>query len=341
MAQPRISSEDSARARAVAHPPGTPAGGRRRSRATAVVVAAAGLGLTGAMAPTALAADVQPTDCNFKDKIFSVCSIVTNRLQVFGTRGGELLRTPMTKTGVRDIKGYIAGGSPKNTNIAWNNGSWDSYYLGGSTRGASGVATFRATTGALQAHSMQVETDYTRWWKGDDRIFSPSCPGGTYYACLLPKTYAYGDTNRGPAYVTGYASVETRPLIVKVLNMTDQPLVRSTEARETGALRDTQVADPATIVAAGPRGPGAGYYHYFRDASVANAVTASYTFANGEGSTSLTGSVIDLNVQVDADGTTERSSCAVPEGGQVTIECSVTMLGISGGILTALVSVGV
>lgn len=299
------------------------------------------LGMCGALVPGAMAADVKPSDCDFNDTIESVCSVVTNRLHVFSAKGGELVHAPMVKTAVRDTKGYIAGGSPRNVSIAWDNGSWDSFYLGTTTRGAAGVATFRATTGVLKDHSVNVETDFNQWWAGDNRQFSPTCPGGSYYGCLLPKTYSFGDSNRPPAYVTGYASIETRPLIVKVLNMTDQPLVRSTEARATGALRDEQVADPATVGPTGEPGPGVGYYHYFRDTSVPNSMTASYTFADGPTSTALTGSVIDINVDVAADGKTDASSCSVPEGGQVTIQCSVTMLGLSDGILTALVSVGV
>lgn len=304
-------------------------------------VALATLGLAGVTVPAAMARIVEPSDCNFNDTIESVCAVVTNRLLVFGTKGGDLVHSPMVKTAVRDVKGYIAGGSPKDVSIAWNNGSWDSFYLGETTRGASGVATFRATTGALKSQSMTVDTDYIQWWSGDNRQFSPTCPGSTYYGCLLPKSYSFGDSNRPPDKVTGYASIETRPLIVKVLNMTDQPLVRSTEARATGALRDEQVADPATVGAAGAGGPGVGYYHYFRDTTVPNSMTASYTFANGATSTALTGSVLDINVDVAADGKTDASSCSVPEGGQVTIQCSVTMLGLSDGVLTALVSVGV
>ena len=117
--------------------------------------------------------------------------------------------------------------------------------------------------------------------------------------------------------------------------------MRSTEAREDGLLRDTAVADPATIPAFANEALGAGYYHYFRDISRANSATVSYTFADGATSTSLTGGVIDIDIAVASDGKTEASSCKAPQGMSVTVQCSVTVIGSADGILTALVAVGV
>jgi hypothetical protein len=222
----------------------------------------------------------------------------------------------------------------------WNESSWNSWSAASINEKLGGDASYTAS-GTLGSASVKVQTQMGTLMGLNDPKFTLDCPGATYLVCVLPKVWEK-QINSQPQAFTGLATIESRPLVIKIMNLTDQPLTRSSEARGMAVLRDPSVSPrPANVPAMADGLAGTAYYHYYRDASVANNVTMSYAFADGTASQVLTGGVLDINVDVAADGTTGASSCTPPEGLPLTVECKVTMLGSADGVLMALVSVGV
>ncbi len=297
--------------------------------AVGTIAVAAAL-LIGAFGGTASAAT--PDDCAFP-QTWGVCQVVTNRVWAFTPVGGELSIVKLQQIDVT----ATTGGTTKRTWDAfeWNGSATTSF--GSSSIGTAGSTTYRAI-GGIDGSTVKVESAFRSMY---DTPFSLICPTATYLVCVTPRVWAR-KINSNPQAFTGLATIESRPLIIKIMNLTDQPLQRSSQPRGTGVIRDLLVnPSPRTVPALADGLAGTAYYSFYRDASTPNNVTMSYQFADGAMSTVLTGGVLDINVDVAADGSTGASQCTTPEGLPVTVECKVTMLGIADGVLTALVSVGV
>ena len=278
-------------------------------------------------------------DCSY-NQVYGVCTVVTNRAWGFGSTGGQLQTMKLQMIGQQAVRGYWDTGTTEA--FDWNGsaiGVFSNNVPQSRVDGPAGNVTYRAM-GALGGSIVKVETG---WNTLVGPNYAPTCPTAAYLVCVAAQTWEKQiDNGQSPRQIVGLATIESRPLIVKILNLTDQPLVRSSEARGTGVLRDQAMYPrPATVPALADGLAGTGYYHYYRDASVADNVTMSYAFADGTASKALTGGVLDINVDVAADGTTGASACTPPEGLPLTVECKVTMLGSADGILMALVSVGV
>ncbi len=320
-------------------------------RRSLIVAAVMGL-LATVLSPTlASGQSALQTACSTVEYGTSMCAYVTNRVLVFGEKPGELQEGEITRSGTRNQSGNNSRFSTA-APIPFNLAGWN-YFEPTWTTNAGAVISYRGVTEPLASRQVSVRAYLDEFAEfSETKRFSLSCLDAEYLVCTTPDVWK---TNREGSPVInwiaspfprmqnakGIASIESRPLIVKVLNMTDQPLVRAFEVRANGAIRDTQTADPETIRAGADGRTGAAYYHFYRDASRANSVALSYAFVDGAGATSLTGGVLDIDIAIDQDGTTEKSQCTVPSGGAVTIECSVTMLGLADGILQAVVTVGV
>lgn len=272
----------------------------------------------------------------------SICSYVTNRVLVFGNQPGVLGEGQIERTGAHAVTGDSYGASAAST-LAYNASAWNFF---GSQHQVHGVATYAAPSGVLKGASVRVVANYKTFVNDDsheDR-YGLECNAATFLVCTTPGVWM---KNRDYSWhqmltmVEGLASIESRPLVVKILNMTDQPLVRSTDVVMNNVRRDEQVADPATINAGTDGRTGAGYYHFYRNPSANDTVSFNYAFANGTDATALTGQEIGVDINISKDGTTDTSACTAPTGSSTTVECSVTVLGLADGILEAVVVVGV
>ena len=287
--------------------------------------------------------------------VSSTCAYVTNRVLVFGDQPGVLGEGTIERTDTTVTTGsvYSYGGSyTENTDelIPYNAAAWTGFVRDTETPNSndeSGAVKFEATAAALKHASVRVFADHAHFL-GDDHEarYSLTCSTDSFLTCSTPAVWMKNrDSFPGFIFdltsIEGLASIETRPLIVKVLNMTDQPLARSGEVSMNGARRDEQVHDPATIAAGTDGRTAAGYYHFYRASSANDTVSINYIFADGAGATSLTGQEIGIDIKIGKDGSTDASSCATPSGGNATIECSVNVLGLADGILEAVVVVGV
>jgi len=295
----------------------------------AVITTVAAL-LVAAFGGTASAAT--PDDCTFPTT-WGVCQVVTNRVWAFTPVGGQLSTAKLQQISVNATAGNTVGRTLDA--FDWNGSATTSY--GSSSIGTAGSTTYRAI-GGIDGSTVKVTSASGSLY---DTPFSLTCPNATYLVCVTPRVWAR-KINSNPQAFTGLATIESRPLIIKIMNLTNQPLERSSQPRGTGVIRDLQVnPSPRTIPALTDGLAGTAYYSFYRDASTPNNVTMSYQFADGAMSKALTGGVLDINVDVAADGSTSASQCTTPEGLPLTVECKVTMLGIADGVLTALVSVGV
>lgn len=321
----------------------------RRAILTSCVVA--GLGLAALPAQANSPEDVckmDPTDTG------SICAFVTNQVLRFGDQPGIFGAQYIKKTEVRVLRGrHVIDG----LGLSLLNGyAYDKFSRSDFGTHATGLITYRGYDRELTAAQVTVRADHEPFADRDpDKRIGLTCESQAFLVCETPPVwmknrvgsawYNWLQNNAdGPNPVTnviGFASIESRPLVVKILNMTDQPLVRTGEVRTNGMLRSQMVDDPATVAASVNERTGVGYYHFYRDADRANSATFFYEFENGAASSTLTGGVLEFTVDVDADGTTEASKCVPPTGLMLSVECSVTMIGLADGILTALVAVGV
>ena len=294
-------------------------------------------------------ADCSGPNAAIRGKI-SVCGVVTNRIQGFDAHGGHVLGNQtlqITEILENNVTTYGGGAAYKDgaesIGKRWNMSWWQWF------DGLRGITSFGPAGGALNT-PVSVTYDWKNMNGRDEGTFTMTCPEQTYLVCQTPEVYS-NKVFREPANLEGYASIESRPLIIKIINQTDQPLVRSSEARTTGLLRDNQVADPETISAMHNGHVGNGHYHFYRDSSQANNATVSYTFAAGTEGTALTDSVLEINIVVDLPpteaeavtavvGDATKSTCRAPEGLDVTVQCAVTTIGSADGIITAIVSIG-
>lgn len=279
----------------------------------------------------------------------SICAYVTNRVLRFGDQPGVLAGAQISKGDVRVVRGYHAAKGERD--VAYNDASWDKFAP--RLVHGTGVVTYRGTAPDLAAAQVDVRADHEPFTSQDpDKRIGLTCESQSFLVC---ETYPVWMKNRvgsawynwasgGPEVLSnaiGFATIESRPLIVKVLNMTEQPLVRASDVRTNGLLRSAEVKDPSTIAASIDGRTGVGYYHYYRDADRATSATFFYEFANGSTETSLTGAALEFTVNVAADGSTDASNCVPPTGLIQSVECSVTIIGIADGTLQALISVGV
>lgn len=320
-----------------------------RTRRHAVILIAL-LASLGAGALPAHAAGVPEDECKMDPTVAgSVCAYVTNRVLRFGDQPGVLAGAAVVKGDVRVIRGYHVAQGPRD--VAYNDGSWDKFSP--KAIHGTGVATYRGVDAGLTDARVEVRADHEPFTDTDpDKRIGLTCEAQTFFVC---ETYPVWIKNRvgsawynwasgGPQPVSnaiGFATIESRPLIVKILNMTEQPLVRSGDIRTNGLLRSTLVVDAATVAASINDRTGVGYYHFYRDADRSTSSTFFYEFANGPTATSLTGGALEFTINVAEDGSTDASMCVPPTGLIQSVECSVTVIGIADGTLQALVAVGV
>lgn len=275
----------------------------------------------------------------------TVCAYVTNRALEFGTHPGVLTEGEIKRTGALAINGENYAESAAAT-LAYNASAWNFFASKGyADAGAHGYVTYTATNSALKDATVRVVAYHDDFMgENHDSRYSLTCNTVTYLVCTTPAVWM---KNRDYSWyqplrmVEGFASIETRPLVVKILNMTDQPLVRSTELALNNVRRDEQTADPETIPAGTDGRTRAGYYHFYRNPSANDTVSFNYAFADGTDATALTGQEIGIDISINKDGTTDQSSCTAPTGSSTNVECSMTVLGLADGILEAVVVVGV
>ena len=305
----------------------------------------------GAGALPAHAAGVPEDECKFNpaNDRGSICAYVTNRVLRFGDQPGVLAGGAIVKGDVRVVRGHRAAQGQRD--VPYNDASWDKFTP--SLIYGTGLITYRGASGVLTDTQVDVRADHEPFTDKDpDKRIGLTCEAQTFLVCELPPVWMknrvgsawYNWASGGPqpiSNVIGFATIESRPLIVKVLNMTDQPLVRSGDVRTNGLLHSTLVADPATVAASVDDRTGVGYYHFYRDAARSTSATFFYEFADGPTATSLTGGALEFTINVAADGSTEASKCVPPTGLLQSVECSVTVIGIADGTLQALVAVGV
>ena len=174
-----------------------------------------------------------------------------------------------------------------------------------------------------------------------------SCDNEGYLACITPGVWVnnrkwnfFGD-HVVPDRITGFAAIETRPLVVKVINMTEQPLVPEGEVRVDNMKRSSSIHSPTQIAGLSDVGrPGVGYYHLYRDSTLDGSATLTFRFADGPaGQTTLTRQELSATVRVDKDGATDASLCKEPTGLLISVECSINPLGAADGTLEAVVIV--
>ena len=299
----------------------------------------------GAGALPAHAAGVPEDECKFNpaNDRGSICAYVTNRVLSFGDQPGVLAGGAIIKGDVRVIRGVHAAQGPRD--VPYNDASWDKFSPYTGFHG-TGVVAYRGADAGLTDARVEVRADQEPFEdnKEPEKRFGLTCEAQTFLVCEVPPVWMknrFGLAFAPISNVTGFATIESRPLIVKVLNMTDQPLVRSGDVRTNGVLRSTLVADPATIAASVNDRTGVGYYHFYRDADRSTSATFFYEFADGPTANSLTGGALEFTINVAADGSTEASKCVPPTGLLQSVECSVTVIGIADGTLQALVAVGV
>jgi hypothetical protein len=320
---------------------------RSYRRAVLVFALLASLGV-GAL--PAHAAGIPEDECKMDPTVKgSICAYVTNRVLRFGDQPGVLAGAAVVKGDVRVIRGFHAAHGQRD--IPYNDASWDKF--GPRTIHGTGVTTYHGADAGLTDARVDVRADHEPFTDTDpNKRIGLTCEAQTFFVCETPPVWMknrvgsawYNWASGGPqpvSNVIGFATIESRPLIVKVLNMTDQPLVRSGDVRTNGLLRSTLVTDPGTVAASIDDRTGVGYYHFYRDADHSTSATFFYEFANGPTATSLTGGALEFTVNVAADGSTDASKCVPPTGLLQSVECSVTVIGIADGTLQALVAVGV
>lgn len=327
-----------------------------RPHLRAMLVVALLASLSAAAVP-AHAAGVPEDECEQSPTTDSICAYVTSRVLRFGDQPGVLATQGVVKSDVQTLQGKHAPKGP--VDVAYNDASFDGFYRLG-LGFPLGIVTYRGSTGTLAQGQVSIRADYKAFTHRDKEDAEPkkiglSCESASFLVCQTPPVWVSNrigsawtnwtqNGGRGPepvSNVIGFATIESRPLIIKILNMTDQPLARSGAVRTNGLLRSERIADPESVAASIDQRTGVGYYHYYRDADSANSATFFYTFEPGTTSSSLTGGALEFTVEIAADGSTDASKCVPPTGLTQSVECSVTMLGDAGGTLVALVAVGV
>ena len=285
-----------------------------------IIAAALVLGVV-ALAPAAGAQVVfqtgSPGDCRSTSDT-AVCGLIEIKAKQFtgqGTLGGmTFVRTSAASS--------IKGGS---TTASSPGSFWELAENFSNT--SSSKVTFAPKAGALSGQQVQVELGkYDASGNQLDGV-AIRCVDPTYFTCLLPWTVRPDKSADYNVYMPmGIAIVRSHPVIVKVVNQTDQALQRSTEARTTGMIESaTNAGDSATIAALNGDQAGFAYYQYYRDTSEANVMTVAYTFLPG-GTGVLTGAVIDVEVAISDTGVA-TTSCRVDQNLLVNLSCAGAVVG--------------
>ncbi|MGI9117659.1 MAG: hypothetical protein ACR2JV_08510 [Gaiellales bacterium] len=297
------------------------------------------------------------------------CSVIANRAMMFGSTPGVLRESKILRVDVTMTKGEHLGDS-SNEGAFVNQSMWS---LFGNTGFAANlkdvVGEVKVAVGSSSTTPYPVSVvasgPHVSQKVGDNGIsaatlFGLSCTSESYLACVTPGTWRDNRSKNGlftqyPERFTGFAAIETRPLIVKVINMTSQPLVPDGNVRVDNMLRSRSIAAPTQIDGLSDTGrPGVGYYHLYRDSVRDGSVSLTYRFVDGpEGEVALTREYIDATVDVsraaavgsvdpnDAETvwSTDKSKCEAPKSLASSVECSVTVLGSADGTLEAVVVV--
>ncbi len=320
----------------------------RRLPRFAILVASL-IALLGVLAPASASAKNPCPERSLVSGSTTICAFVTNRALVFGRTPGSLVPGEINRAGTRAERGGL-GDESKADVIEWNESAWNVFR--NVVRDPVGIASYRVLgVAGLFSSEVDVKADYNRFDLEGEFARGLTCGEPGYLVCRSAFVWSHTPSftcfgiftcpEQPVRTIDAPATIETRPMIVKILNMTNQPLRRMSDPSLTGVIRDNEIADPATIQAGTDGRTGAGYYHFYRDAGLSTNVAVSYAFTDGVGETTLTGSVLDIDVVIDKDGTSEKSACTVPSGGAVTIECAVHVLGDEDGILEAVITVGV
>ncbi len=331
----------------------------RPRHATLIVLATV---LLGAIVPAAASAESTnrwENPCG--DQIYQsphICTVILNGAMRFAKAPGEFAESQLVRDSSSATKGKVDSVSASSAAYVNLAGVWSLFT---SSSGFDNVVNLLGTVKMSIANSVLSPYPVSVIANGERISAKPNeaagitdttklgltCDNDGYLACETPGVWVnnrkwnlLGD-HVVPQRITGFATIETRPLIVKMINMTDQPLVPSSDVRVDNMKRSGTIATPAQITGISDTGrPGVGYYHLYRDASRGGSVSLSYRFADGAaGERTLSGGALFATVRVDGDGTTETSSCQPPTGLAVSVECSVTLLGSANGTLQAVVVV--
>ena len=308
---------------------------------TRISVVAAALAVLAALAASAGAQTFQvglPSECSAAPRNSSNpgqdrCLLVENRARDFGVTG-SLSRMPLRRTDVSMAKGSWVGGSSEATNPG---SFWAQFGIGFS--GLRGTVSYAPATGPLAAEPVQIQVGETG---SETRLVR--CINIRFFTCEVPETVqpltGGGIYGQIPASV---AVVTTHPVILKIVNQTDQWLKRSTDLRLTGFVADSESTSEIMTRSIAPlerSQQGQAYYHLYRDLSVDNNATVEYQFGAG-GTGVLTGGIIGISVTIDKNGVA-TGSCNAPQGLLVNVSCTVRILGIpEEGPTIAVVSVAV
>jgi hypothetical protein len=260
-----------------------------------------------------------------------VCLLVENKAREFGVQG-RLQGMPLQRTNVSMSKGSWVGGS----STAGNPGSfWGQLSVG--FTGLLGTVSYAPTTGPLANEPVQIQVGETG--SATRRV---KCVNLSFFSCETPETLQSLSDNAILGQIPlGIAIVQSHPVILKIINQTDQPLSRSTQLRLTGFVQDTGTTNDALAKGIAPlqgSQQGQAYYHLYRDQSVANNATVSYQFAAG-GTGVLTGAILNIDLSIGTDGVA-KGTCSADQGLLVNLACSVAVLGEANeGPVIAVVSV--
>jgi len=248
---------------------------------------------------------------------FDTCGLVENKARAFGVQG-SLQGMPLKRTNVVMSKGSWLGGS---TN-AGNPGSfWASLSDGGF--GLLGTVFYAPTSGPLVNEPVQIQYGETGLANRPAK-----CINLTFFSCEVPETLQPTSGSNRTQTKLSVVIVQSHPVILKIINQTDQPLTRSTQLRLTGFVQDTASTNDALargIAALSGSQQGQAYYHLYRDQSVVNNATVSYQFLAG-GTGVLTGAILNIDFSVGTDGVA-KGSCNADQGLLVNLSCSVAVLG--------------
>ena len=279
-----------------------------------------------------------PSDCsaarsNWMNPNLDLCLLVENRTRQYGVQG-TFNGMSLKRTDVKMSKGFWDGGSSSATSPG---SFWSRYGPGGT--GLLGVVSYAPATGPLAGTPVQIQVGES----GSETRLA-QCINVRYFACEIPETtQPPAESNILGQFPVAVAIVENRPVILKIINQTDQPLRRSTDLRLTGFVQDTASTNDALalgIAALQRSQQGQAYYHLFRDLSVDNNATVEYQFAAG-GTDVLTGGIIGISLTIDRNGVA-TGTCNPPQGLLVNVSCAVRVLGEPNeGPTIAIVSVAV
>ena len=266
-----------------------------------------------------------PTNCLVGDGAIggarpqgSYCALVENKARAFGVQGA-LTGMALERTNVTMSKGLWLGGS----SAAGNPGSfWASMFNNGF--GLLGTAFYAPPAGPLASDPVEIQL-------GDSGSSTrhAKCINIRYFSCEIPETTqeVVAGMTRGQSTLA-VVIVQSHPVILKIVNQTDQRLTRSTQLRLAGFVQDTASTNDALAQSIAPlqgSQQGQAYYHLYRDQSVADNATVSYQFAAG-GTGVLTGAILNIDLSIATDGVA-KGSCSADQGLNVNLTCSVAVLG--------------